>query len=385
MPLRILVAPDKFKGTLTARQAAEAMAQGWRAGRPQDQIEMFPISDGGDGFGPVLSAILGARPQRVKTMDAAHRAITATWWWSEKTKTAVIESANVVGLAMLPRGKFHPYQLDTFGLGDVLRAADRRGAKRILMGIGGSATNDAGFGLARAMGWHFLDRGGKEIHRWTDLPSLVSVHAPESKSRGEVIVAVDVQNPLLGARGATRVYGPQKGLKPRQFATAESGLRRLAEVMQHELGQNFASQPGAGAAGGLGFGLSAFCDAKLEPGFELFAAHARLERALRSADLVLTGEGAMDRSTAMGKGVGQLAQLCRKRKIPCAGLAGCVKPDAKAKSLFLMVHGLTDFVSPTAAMRNPARHLKALAEKVATHWREPEACVPARRLATVCA
>src|SRR5882672_3560125 len=131
MSLRVLIAPDKFKGTLTAREAATAIARGWRKSRPQDSLEILPISDGGDGFGEVTGELLGATTRHIKTKDAAHRSCKATWWWSAKTKTAVIESAQVIGLAMLPKGKFHPFQLDTFGLGAVLRAAQRSNAKQI--------------------------------------------------------------------------------------------------------------------------------------------------------------------------------------------------------------------------------------------------------------
>ena len=171
--MKVLIAPDKFKGTLSARAAAESIARGWRMARPDDTLELQPISDGGDGFGELTSAALGARPQSIGTVDAAHRPCTATWWWDAKTKTALIESANVVGLAMLPRGRFHPFDLDTFGLAKILRAATRRGAAKIIIGIGGSATNDGGFGLARALGWIFLDDDGNPILKWTDLRRLV--------------------------------------------------------------------------------------------------------------------------------------------------------------------------------------------------------------------
>lgn len=370
MPLRVLIAPDKFKGTLTAAEAAAAIARGWHTTRPQDRIEVLPISDGGDGFGAVMSERLRARPQWIRTVDAAHRPVTATWWWEAKRKTAIIESANVVGLAMLPRGHFHPFQLDTFGLGAVFRTAQRRGAKQIIVGIGGSATNDGGFGLARALGWKFLDRAGNEIVKWTRLHELAALGAPRQRWQGKIIVAVDVQNHLLGARGATRVYGPQKGLTGEDFIPAENCLRRLAIMMRKKSGPDFSHRPGTGAAGGLGFGLAAFCDAELKPGFELFARYARMSLRLRAADLVITGEGAIDHSTAMGKGVGQLAQLCRARGVPCIGLAGVARPDAKVKRLFTLTPGLTDFVSPTRAIRHPARHLAALAGRTAANWRQ---------------
>ena len=313
MPLRVLIIPDKFKGTLTAHAAAEAIARGWRKARAQDSLELLPMSDGGDGFGEVTSALLQARSQRVKTVDAAHRPCVARWWWEPRTRTAIIESAAVIGLAMLPPKRFHPFQLDTLGLGAVVRAAAKKGATRCLMGIGGSATNDGGFGLARALGWEFLDRNGQLIEHWTGLHRLQRIRAPRRRRWfARRLVATDVQNPLLGPRGATRVYGPQKGLRPQDFALAERCLGRLARVVREQFGRDFAREPGAGAAGGLGFGLLAFLGAELKPGFDLFARQAALERHLRAADLVITGEGAIDRSTLMGKGVGQIARRCRR-------------------------------------------------------------------------
>ena len=167
-----------------------------------------------------------------------------------------------------------PIQLDTLGLGAVVRAAARKGATRCLMGIGGSATNDGGFGLARALGWEFLDRDGRMIERWTDWTAGTHPRPAAPPVVHPVLVATDVQNPLLGPRGATRVYGPQKGLRPQDFALAERCLGRLAQVVQRQFGRDFARVPGAGAAGGLGFGLLAFLGAELKPGFELFARQA---------------------------------------------------------------------------------------------------------------
>ncbi|HEX4645537.1 MAG TPA: glycerate kinase, partial [Verrucomicrobiae bacterium] len=264
MPLNVLIVPDKFKGTLTAQAAAEAIAHGWRRGRPQDTLELLPMSDGGDGFGEVISGLIGAKPQNIDTLDAAHRPCRAQWWWEPKTKTAVIESARIIGLAMLKVGRrvspallhpvtpseasisstmsagfplspgeragvrashplafsqsanppaFHPFNLDTFGLGAVIQAAARKGATRCLMGIGGSATNDGGFGVARALGWTFLDAAEEPITQWTGLHSLAQMKPPQPKAGRvsrrtnaprwfrELLVAVDVQNPLLGARG----------------------------------------------------------------------------------------------------------------------------------------------------------------------------------------
>src|ERR1044072_3112912 len=163
MPLKVLIVPDKFKGTLTARAAAELIARGWRQARPQDTLELLPMSDGGDGFGDVLSAVWDAEEQTVATLDAAHHPLQAGWWWDRTAATAIIESARIIGLAILPPKKFHPFDLDTFGLGAALAAAAQGGTRHFLRGIGGSATNDGGFGVARALGWTFLDEHDQPI------------------------------------------------------------------------------------------------------------------------------------------------------------------------------------------------------------------------------
>jgi glycerate kinase len=369
MPLRILIIPDKFKGTLPAGAATRAIAKGWHKARRQDSLDLLPMTDGGDGFGEVISGLLRARVQRLKTVDAAHRPCSARWWWEPQTKTAIIESAAIVGLAMLPPGKFHPFELDTFGLGAVLRAAEAKGARRCLMGIGGSATNDGGFGLARSLGWKFLDRDGSLIEHWTGLEQLAKIRIPSPRRPlRQLLVAVDVQNPLLGPRGATRVYGPQKGLRSRDFVRAERCLGRLAKVVRRDFGRDLARTPGAGAAGGLGFGLRAFLGAQLEPGFDLFARQAAVERHLRSADLVIIGEGAIDSSTFMGKGVGQIAARCRKQGIPCVALAGFVSPGAKKQKLFTQIHALTQLTTIEQAKAKPAYWLEQLATQVARSW-----------------
>jgi len=331
---------------------------------------LLPISDGGDGFGAVMGEALKAKPQRIKTVDAAHRPIKATWWWQPATRTAIVESANVIGLAMLPPGKFHPFQLDTFGLGPAVLAAQKKGARRIIIGIGGSATNDGGFGLARALGWKFLNRAGEEIMSWPDLAGLQSVQPPaKSLPKGLITVAVDVQNPLLGLRGATCIYGPQKGIRPQDIAPAELCLRRLAQVMKRQFGLEFAKIPGAGAAGGLGFGLATFAKAKFASGFELFAAQAQLPRLLARTDLIVTGEGALDRSTLMGKGVGQLAALGRTHKLPVVGLGGVVRDRSALGKIFQVSRALCELTTPERARRRAEFWLVELAFQVATNMR----------------
>ena len=366
MGLRVLIVPDKFKGTLTAQQATEAMARGWRAARPDDTLDLLPMSDGGDGFSQILGELLGAEVRATKTVDAAHRPLLAEWWWEPRSATAIIEAARINGLAPLPRGKYHPFELDTYGLGAVLRDAADAGARRCVMGIGGSATNDGGFGAARALGWEFLNGQSAVLDRWTQLHTLTQIK-PSSRDRWfeEFSVAVDVNNPLLGPTGCARVYGPQKGLQESDFEFAERCLGALAAVAERELHLATATEPGTGAAGGLGFGLRTFLGATLEPGFALFAQLAGLASQIESADLVLTGEGAIDAQTMMGKGVGELALLCRHYNKRCFGLAGVVTDERQARELFTDVRAMTSMTTADEAKANAALWLEEIARRAA--------------------
>jgi glycerate kinase len=364
--MRVIIAPDKFKGTLSAKQAAKAMARGWRSVRSADSLVLAPISDGGDGFGQIMAAAIKATPVRCRTMDAAGRPVTATWWWQPRKRIAIIEAATVIGLAKLPAGVFHPFKLDTRGLARVLRAAHRRGAQRCVIGIGGSATNDGGFGLAHALGWRFFDERDQPITVWTELHRLTRLQQPLRQDwPSRIEVAVDVQNQLLGAHGCTRIFGPQKGLKQSQFTTAERNLAKLAKVVHDECGHNHAKKAGAGAAGGLGFGLAAFVGATLRPGFSLVAEALRLPEQVRHAQLVLTGEGRLDASSLMGKATGEIARLCRSNERVCLALAGTAQTSPSLKVLFGNITALTDIASAEGARRKAAYHLQQLAAQAA--------------------
>jgi glycerate kinase len=363
--MRVLIVPDTFKGTLIASDVCAAIAKGWKSARVGDQLDLLPMSDGGDGFGRAMSQLLKARMRSVRTLNAAHQPITAQWWWEPRQKTAIIESARVNGLALLPSKKFHPFQLDTFGLGRVLEDAARNGAKRCVIGIGGSATNDAGFGLARALGWKFLDGSGCELEQWWQLSQLVRVVPPGRAFKLPITVAVDVTNPLLGARGCSRIYGPQKGLRPQDMAFAEKNLRRLKVVLEQQLNLALATKPGAGAAGGLGFGLMAFAGASARSGFDMFAEAAHLEERIGQSDLVITGEGSVDRQTFMGKGAGRVARLCRKLKVPCVAFAGVVNAPRKEVKLFSSTFALTEITTSERAKKRPVYYLEKLSTMVA--------------------
>ncbi len=365
MPPRILIVPDKFKGSLTAHAAAEAIAAGWSKARPGDRVATLPMSDGGDGFGAVLGELMGARRKHTRTVDAAHRPLRGLWWRDDTGKTALIDSAGIIGLAMLPKKKFHPFQLDSFGLGGVMRAAAKSGATSAIVGLGGSATHDAGFGMARALGWRFFNKNREELEEWWRLRELADARPPARALPWNVTVAVDVANPLLGPKGCSRIYGPQKGLRPQDFELAEKCLARLASVLTEQHGIAGAKTAGAGAAGGLGYGLMAFAGARMESGFEVFARCARLDDRIARADLVITGEGRMDSQTYMGKGVGQIARRCLKLSVPCLALAGIVLEPARARRWFAQTRALTDIADLEGAQSKAARYLQQLAGQTA--------------------
>jgi glycerate 2-kinase len=358
--MRVLIVPDKFKGTLTAGEAAAAIASGWRKARPGDELELLPMSDGGDGFGQIVGSLLGATEQATATVNAAHEPIQAKWWWSERERTAIVESARVIGLAMLPPGKFHPFGLDTLGLGRLLLEISKVHANaNLIVGIGGSATNDGGFGMARGLGFTFVEGNRAEIDSWNELHLISSIEKPLNKPTfASVLIATDVQNLLLGSEGATRIYGPQKGLTPSDFPIAERCLKRLADTVHRELGVDAENEPGTGAAGGLGYGLRVFLDGQFEPGFDIFARLAGLEDRIKKADLVVTGEGSIDASTQMGKGTGAVAKMAVGLGKRCLGLAGFAKDRG---GVFTKVRGIhPDLTTIEEAMAQPGFWLAEL-------------------------
>jgi glycerate kinase len=364
--MRVLVVADKFKGTLTAAQATRAIALGWKRARKDDVLDLLPMSDGGDGFGRVMGRLLNARRLRVRTVDSAHRPHQAAWWWEPHGETAIVESATVIGLAMLPPGRFHPFLLDTTGLGNVLAAVARRGPARSLIGIGGSATNDGGFGLALSLGWRFLTTAGSEIRSWPELARCARMIPPSRPlDLGRVVVAVDVRNPLLGPHGATRIYGPQKGIQRGDIDLAEASLQRLADLVSEWRGEPLHETAGAGAAGGLGFGLMAFLHAEPRTGFSLFAEEVGLTARVRAADLVVTAEGCLDRQSLMGKGVGELVAICSAEGVPCVGVVGRSELTAEEAVGIQSIHAMTRLTSPESAMSRPGFWLSRAAELLA--------------------
>jgi glycerate 2-kinase len=311
--VRILIAPDKFKGSLNAREVAESIATGLRDVLPDATIEIVPVADGGEGTADVICQARAGDWVTCAAHDALGRSITARYAWLRDQSTAVMEMSEAAGMWRIASRERDPVRANTYGAGEMLLEAGRRGARKVIIGLGGSATNDGGFGMARALGFRFLDRNGVELSGpVSDLLGLDQILRPRDPSLPDVIGAVDVRNPLLGERGATRTFGPQKGATPGQLEALEEALARLADVVTRDLGCDFRESAGAGAAGGLGFGLMSFCGATIRPGFDIVAEMLDLGVAVAHSDVVITGEGSLDDQTLEGKAPAGMARLARK-------------------------------------------------------------------------
>ncbi len=326
--MKILVACDKFKGSLTAPEACEALAAGLREGLADQvpEIRLLPIADGGDGIAATLLAAAGGEwveTEAAGPLGAPVRAGYALLAEDGGGRTAVIEMAQASGLALLGEGAKDPLRASTFGTGQLVRHAAETGASEILLGIGGSATNDGGTGLAEALGFRFEDAEGVALAGMPcGLERAVRLVPPRTTGvLPRVTVACDVGNPLLGPEGCTRVYGPQKGIAERDFAFHEARLARLVELFG-DAGRRAADLPGSGAAGGLGFGARVFLGAQLVPGFDLVAERIGLDESVAWADLVLTGEGRLDAQSLQGKGPHGVVRLARDRGKPTAAFCG---------------------------------------------------------------
>jgi glycerate kinase len=369
--MRILIAPDKFKGSLSAPAAAEAIARGFRQVWPDATLDLAPIADGGEGFAEALAVALSASWILVPSVDAVGRAIEARYAWMEGEKLAVLEMSEASGLWRVAAEDRDPLAADTFGTGLLLADAISRGARRVLIGLGGSATTDGGVGLARALGYRFIDGVGKEYRPVPGtLESLGRIEKPEGLQLPMVVAACDVQNPLLGERGTARVYAPQKGAAPSVVEVLERAMTRLAEVCASSLGKDPRDVPGAGAAGGLGFGLLVFCDATIRPGFDIIAETVELNARISAADLVVTGEGRLDDQTLDGKGPAGVAALARNSGKRVIGFGGSVTEAASRSGMFDLLVPIAEPSLPLAdAMRDAAELLERASQRTALSFK----------------
>jgi len=330
--MKIAVAPNAFKGTLTAAEAASCIERGLKAAMRGVRVVKVPMADGGDGTVRAVVGATGGRLVTSRVCDPLGRKVAATWGLAGDGRTAVIEMAAASGLALLEPGERNPLVTSTFGTGELILQALGRKVRKVLIGIGGSATNDGGTGMARALGVKFLDRRGRQLPSGGGaLRQLAHIDAGgiDLRLRGvEVEVACDVDNPLTGPRGAARVYGPQKGATPAMVRQLDAGLRRLAEVLRRDLGVDVEAAPGAGAAGGLGAGLMAFAGGRLRPGVDIVIDAVILADRLKGCDLVVTGEGRMDGQTVFGKAPAGVARAARSLGIPVIAICGSLGEDA---------------------------------------------------------
>jgi glycerate kinase len=332
-PRRVVVAPDSFKGSLSAPEAAAAMERGVRAAWPDARIVKVPIADGGEGTVEALVEATGGRYVTNEVRGPLGRPVDARWGVLGDGRTAVVEMAAASGLTLVPEGRRDPRVASTFGTGQLLRAALDAGFRHVVVGIGGSATNDGGSGMAKALGVRFLDGRGQPLPEGgSPLVRLVSIDLSGVDPRvaeAEFLVACDVDNPLTGPRGASAVYGPQKGATPAVVEELDAALERYAEVARQATGRDVARLPGAGAAGGLGAGLLFFTPARLVPGVDLVLDSTRFDDLVRGAALVLTGEGRSDAQTAMGKAPVGVARVAQRHGVPVVLVSGSLGPGAE--------------------------------------------------------
>ena len=333
--MRILVAPDKFKGSLSAREVAESIAAGLRDVLPNATIEIVPVADGGEGTADVICQACAGEWVTCDAHDALGRAITARYVWLRERMMAVMEMSETAGVWRIAPHERDPFSASTYGVGEMLLEAARRETNDVIVGLGGSATNDGGFGMARALGFRFLNSDSVELNGpVSDLLGLEHIASPPGLVLPRVTAAADVRNPLLGARGATRTFGPQKGAASDQLEVLEEALARLADVVARDLGCDFREAAGAGAAGGLGFGLMSFCGATIRPGFDLVAEMLDLGAAIQRADVVITGEGSLDDQTLEGKAPAGVARLARKLGKRVFAIVGCATENATTREVF---------------------------------------------------
>jgi glycerate kinase len=347
--VKILIAPDKFKGALSAREVAENIAKGVRDALPDAKITIVPMADGGEGTAEAIYEARGGSWLKCKAHDPIGREIEARYAWIEDGNLAVMEMSEAAGMRRLSENERDPVRATTFGIGEIILDAANRGANEIIVGLGGSATNDGGFGMARALGFRFSSNARELTEDVSELRNLTTIAAPvaagvspaSSKMQPtrlppqlKIIAAVDVRNPLLGEKGATRVVGPQKGASKDELSVLVQALTRLADVVAKESDFDFRHKPGAGAAGGLGFGLMSFCGATIRSGFDVVAEAVGLESKMKDIDVVITGEGSLDRQTLEGKTPAGVARLARKLGKKVFAIVGRASENGEVSGIF---------------------------------------------------
>jgi glycerate kinase len=367
--MRVLIAPDCFGGTLTAPEAAEAIAAGWRGGAPDDQLTLCPLADGGPGFVDVLHSALGGQLRYQSVSGPLGSFVDAVWL--EHEGAAYIECAQACGLTLVPKGERNALAATTLGVGEMIRHALDSGVHTVVVGLGGSASTDGGAGMFRALGAVAVDADGEPLPVGGG-PLVDTVRLEGRVDLGDVrlVAASDVENPLLGKLGAARVFGPQKGADDLAVRRLERSLTRWADVLADVTGRDVRDVPGAGAAGGLGAALIAL-GAEVESGAGMVRKLTGLDTALDEAQLVLTGEGSFDFQSLRGKLVTRVAAAAAERGTPCVVLAGQVSVGRRraAAAGVDFAYSVAEHVgSAEASLADPAGTLTDLAKHVSVQW-----------------
>ncbi len=327
--MKVLVAPDGFKGSVDAHQAAEAIRQGLVRASAAIEVDCLPVTDGGDGLVDILVKALGGEIVEAEVSDPLRRPLRAVYGHIEDTGTGIVEMARASGLVLVEDRHRNPLRTTTLGTGQLISECLNRGIGHLIIGLGGSATCDGGIGVAQALGYRFLDGDGRELEPVGEslnrIAAIDSTAVDPRISAIEVEAVCDVANPLTGPRGASRVYSPQKGADPREVDILDAGLVNLAAVIRKEMGVDVEQVAGAGAAGGLGAGVLAFLGGKLRPGTELVLDLLDFDSRLEGVDLVITGEGRIDYQTGFDKAPAGVAAAARRAGIPCVALCGAVE------------------------------------------------------------
>jgi len=330
--MKIVVAPDSFKGSLTASEVSDAIEQGVREIFPEAEIVKIPMADGGDGTVQCLVNATGGEILREKVTGPLGDEVWASYGILGDKKTAVIEMAEASGLTLVPENKRNPLITTTYGTGQLIKFALDQGCRKMIIGIGGSATNDGGAGMVQALGVKLLDKDGEEVgFGGGELKNITRINInciDERLFNTKVLVASDVSNPLCGPKGASRIYGPQKGATPEIIEELDESLAHFAEIIKRDLNKDIKDIPGAGAAGGLGASLMAFLDAELKPGIDIVIEIVKLEQAIKDANLVITGEGKIDSQTIYGKAPIGVAKIAKKYNIQVIAVAAIIGDDA---------------------------------------------------------
>ncbi len=359
--MKVIIAPDKFKGSLTSIKACDAIEKGIHETENNIEVLSFPMADGGDGFAEVMKYYLHTETQFVDTVDPLGRNISASYEWDKKDLVAIIELASSSGLAMLKKEERNPMIASTFGTGLMIMHAVKHGAKKIILGIGGSATNDAGTGVLAAMGFIFLDDKNDILNpSGENLLRIKKIVPPFYLPPVKIEIACDVVNPLYGPDGAAYIFSPQKGATPDQVKKLDDGLKHFSNIIEQETGRNFSEIPGTGAAGGIAAGLMGYLNASLAKGIELIINASSIKKFIDDVDFIITGEGKLDTQSFGGKTISAIVSLAKEKNIPVGALCGKLDmPETEWRK-----HGLSLVVEINDASMNEETSMRNAYELV---------------------